>query len=472
MKFKIYKSIGFLIAAFFISGIHAQKYDRKFNEKFKVNKDVFVQINVTNAEVDVSTWNKNEVSIQAVITVEGLAKKEAQKFLTGWKFEALGNKNKVAINANANRFVHFGKNDFNFDFDMPDIVIPELNLDIKIPEITIPEINIPEINLNLDHILDEIDSYDFNEGDKKRKTFSYKANGKKNTVVIKSKRDWEKFKKSKDYKLWRKDLEKQLKKAKLAVQKIDKKKIHEEIKRAKIAVQNINKEKLKQNLAIAKKNIERMKVEMAEKYKRGGNVIIIEDGKSRKKVKITRKIIVKVPRKATFKLNTRHSKVKLPKGKVSGKVSYGTFNANEINGGDLQIHFSPVDVNRVQESTLSLHNITDATIASVMNSKLSSNSSKLTIKSLENNVDLTNKFGKLLISDVLSTLSNFKLNLSFSEANVNLKNMKDKLRIAQANTNDIKKNTSRNFSLRGNFSLTNDQVKINGKQSELKVKKQ
>ena len=81
MKLKTYKVVGFLFTAFFISSLHAQKFDKKFNENFKVNKDLVLAINASNADIDVTTWNLNEVAVEALITVEGLSKKEAEKFL-------------------------------------------------------------------------------------------------------------------------------------------------------------------------------------------------------------------------------------------------------------------------------------------------------------------------------------------------------------------------------------------------------
>ncbi len=56
-----------------------------------------------------------------------------------------------------------------------------------------------------------------------------------------------------------------------------------------------------------------------------------------KKVKIKKRLEIKVPKGATFDLNTRHCKVKLPNTVASGKVKYGTFNANNLNGGELTI---------------------------------------------------------------------------------------------------------------------------------------
>ncbi|MFT5762409.1 MAG: hypothetical protein ACI8WA_001537, partial [Polaribacter sp.] len=187
--------------------------------------------------------------------------------------------------------------------------------------------------------------------------------------------------------------------------------------------------------------------------------------------KITRKITIKVPENAKFDLNTRHSKVQLPKGKTSGKVSYGSFKSDEINGGDLKIYYAPVNVDVLTASTLSLNNITDATIASVMNTTLTSNSSDLTINKLDNNVDLTSKFGELLISEVVSGLKNFKLNLNFSDATLNLKNLKERLKILNADTVKMNKKTSKNFTLNGNFSLKNNNIIIKGNQSEITIKK-
>ena len=46
-----------------------------------MNPDVTIVINATHTDVDIETWNKNEVSIEAVIEVEGVSKKEAEKIV-------------------------------------------------------------------------------------------------------------------------------------------------------------------------------------------------------------------------------------------------------------------------------------------------------------------------------------------------------------------------------------------------------
>ncbi|MBL4904646.1 MAG: hypothetical protein JKZ00_01165 [Flavobacteriaceae bacterium] len=456
MKFNKHKIIGLLCTVLFISSIQAQKYDKKYSEKFKVNKDVQLVINANNADINVSTWNKNEVSVEAVITVEGLSKKDAKKFLKNWEFEALGNKSKVEINANANKFMHFG--DFNFDFDFGDFEMPEINFEMPEIDIDFDEI-FSGIEVDFDEIFSEIEDYDFEEGEDK--IFTFQSKGKKKTVVIKSKKDWKKFKKSPEYKEMMADVRKKIKEVKVKFGKIDKKKIKDQIKKAKIKFEKIDKVKIKAALAKAKVSIEKMKLKMANNYNEGNYVFVIEDGKSKKKVKITRKITIKVPKNATFILNTRHSKVKLPKGKVSGKVSYGTFKADEIHGGDLKIYFAPVHVNALSSSTVSLNNITDAILASVSNSKLISNSSGLKIAQIDQNVDLSSKFGELTIESIAADVKNFKLNLNFSDATIKL---------GKSKINFKKHSKNGQITLNGNFDFIEGPLKIKGKQSKLTIR--
>ncbi|MGB0892222.1 MAG: hypothetical protein ACPGUU_07705 [Flavobacteriaceae bacterium] len=484
MKLIKYKYIGFLFAAFFISSLHAQKFDRKFKENFKVNKDVLVAIKANNADINVTTWNKNEVAVEAVITVEGLSKKEAQKYLNSWDFEALGNKKKVSINTNGDRFVYFGDSSFNFDFDMPEIVIPDMKFDFDFSDLEIPEIIIPDMDFNFQNIWDDIEEEDF---DGEEKSFSFNYKGKQKNVVITSKKQWEEFKKSKEFLELKKSLKESLHRAKEKYRKIDKKKIKEKIKKAQIAVKGINEEKLKKSLAKARVAIEKMKTKMASKYKNGDNVIIIENGDSKRKVKITKKITVKVPKGAKFDLNTRHSKVKLPKGKTSGKVSYGTFNSDGLYGGDLKIYYAPVDINTLNACTLFLNNVTDANLASVSNTVINTNSSGVKIQNVFNNVDVTNKFGELNIVKIAPNFNTLNLILDSSEvrlpllnidSNYNLNTVESRFLFPKNHNKDIftkilfKALDNKTSSVKGEMSSdrkTNNTIKFNASYSVIKV---
>ena len=79
MNHKLYKPIITLMAICFLGYTYAQKFEKKFTENFNVNKDVEVAINASNTEINVTTWNKNEVQVKAYIEIEGLSKEEAEK---------------------------------------------------------------------------------------------------------------------------------------------------------------------------------------------------------------------------------------------------------------------------------------------------------------------------------------------------------------------------------------------------------
>lgn len=483
MTFKQFKISVFLLL---VTGVvSAQKYNKKFSENFKTNKDVVVNINASNADVDVTTWNKNEVSVEAVVEVEGLDKKEAQKYLDNWKFEALGNKSKVQINANKNSFriggdniVFFNSSDnnyprvFQFDGDDEVVVIPEIPEIPELPEIKIPEVNFEEIVTGLEDI-----EFDFDKYAKDGGNYFFQWKDGVNDITIKSKKEWEEFKKTDKYKEFKKHQEERKREIKKELERVKKERINEselrrEMAKARAEIRKINREEIRKELAKARKEMhkarkEMRKVRMNYSYSSDSDNLMING----KKVKITKKIIIKVPKSATFDLNTRHCKVKLPKTKASGKVSYGTFKADALDGGKLNISYSPVNISSLNACTLFLNNVTDAQLASVTNTIVNSNSSGLVVSNVHNNVEVNNKFGNLTIVKVHPNHNNLKVFLSYSDAGVDLKGVNKKFNIQGDNVKKLKDGT---VEYNGEFILiSNDKkIEIDGKYSQLKVKNQ
>jgi len=467
MKFKKLKNIAtvFMLAASVV-GV-AQKQSKSFKEKFKVNKDVVVEINASNAEIDVTTWNKNEVSVVSTIEIEGLTKKEAEKYLKNYKFEALGNSNKVKITSGGNNSFRFGHNDlvvFNDDFVMPEIVIPDFDM----PDINI---SIPDVDFDFDNIfmgLDDLE-FDFDKYFKDGKEYLFRWKSDAKEISIKSKKDWEKFKKSKEYKEFQKEMKdskakmkKELAKARKEIKDMDMDKIiKESLAKANKAIKEIDMKEIKVELAKARKELKNSFI-----FNTDSNEFTIND----KKVKIKKKITIKVPKGATFDLNTRHCKVKLPKTKASGKVSYGTFNASGLDGGDLKIYYAPVNINTINSSTLFLNNVTDAKVASVTNSSLTSSSGKMTIGNVFNDVSIDLSFGDINIAKFDSMLKNFKMNLKQSEAVLNVSSLKDKLTFSADTTTENKKDRTLTLNKTFELSIKDIAFLVRGKYSQLKIK--
>ncbi|WP_428742340.1 MAP7 domain-containing protein [Tenacibaculum sp.] len=495
MTFKQFKISVFLLL---VTGVvSAQKYNKKFSENFNTNKDVVVNINASNAEIDVTTWNKNEVLVEAVVEVEGLDQKEAQKYLDNWKFEALGNKNKVQVNANSNSFrslgndniVFFNSSDdnfprvFQFDDDevvvVPEVRIPEMPEMPEIPEIEIPEINFEEIVTGLEDI-----EFDFDKYAKDGDNYFFTWKDGVNDITIKSKKEWEEFKKTDKYKEFKKHQEERKKEIQEELKKVKKERINQEelrkeMAKARAEIRKINREEIRRELEKAREEMHKAREEMhkarKEMHKNSVRYSFSTDSNdfmvNGKKVKITKKITVKVPKSATFDLNTRHSKVNLPKTKASGKVSYGTFKADALDGGKLNISYSPVNINSLNACTLFLNNVTDAQLASVTNTKLNFNSSGVVLSNVYNDVEVNNEFGNLTIVKVHPNHNNLRIFLNYSEAGVNLLGANKAFTIESGKVKNMKDGS---IEYNGDFTLVSKdrKIEIDGKYSELKLKNQ
>ena len=505
MKHNRYKNVVLFFAICMIYTIQAQKFDKKFVENFTTNKDVEISIDASNTDIDVKTWNKNQVSVEAFIEVEGLSKKEAEKYFKNWNFEALGNKKKVKIISKGNNSIH-SNNDFIFFNDnwvMPEINMPDFD-GIAENIFILPNDHYYKMFSGLDSISDknifiDIDSLDFDSEkifmgledldfdfdkymeDGKEYFFQWKDNA--NNISIKSKKEWEAFKKTEKYKelkekmkMSKEKLKKRFEISKEKLHKIDKQKIKKELEKAKSKWEKVDKLIIRKELAKAKEGLKKMKF----------NYLFDSDSEDMmmngKKVKIKKRLIIKVPKKATFHLNTRHCKVKLPNTKASGKVSHGTFNANNLNGGKLNISYSPVTINGLHTYDLSLNNVTDAKIASVTNTNMFNNSSGVTIVKVNENVDLSNKFGELLISGIIPDYQSFKLMLDYTEATVNLSEIPSNFVYAIGNISSLfSEKSAMKFTLldskskdmNGNFVVKtkDDTFRIQGKYSQLTMNK-
>ena len=461
MKHKSYKQIFTFIAICFLGNIFAQKFDKKYTENFKVNKDVEVAVNASNTDINVTTWNKNEVDITAYIEVEGISKQEAEKYFKNWNFEALGNSKKVKITSKGSN--SFGlKNDFVFFNDADfDFQIPEIDMS-NIEAIILPEM---DFDFDLDNLIEGIEGLeDLEDNIGKNGKYSFMWIDDDHNIKINSKEEWEAFKRTKEYK----ELKGKMKIDKEKMRKDlaeSKEKLKKQFKETKARIV-IDKEEIKKQLEIAKKHIKELKFD----FNSDSNDFTI-DGK---KVKIKKRLEIKVPKGATFDLNTRHCKVKLPNTVASGNVKYGTFDANNLNGGELTINYSSVNINDLNACTLFLNNVTDAKIASVTNTKMNNNSSGVNIAKVYNNVDIKSKFGELEIASFVSDFKSFNLLLDSSEVLLNLSNIKDKLnfeatRVEYSDSKKISSNNLKTTIFHGFITANNDRISIDGKSSKLAV---
>ncbi|PQJ78667.1 hypothetical protein [Polaribacter porphyrae] len=450
MKHKSYKQIITLVAICFLATVYAQKFDKKFSENFTTNKDVEVQINASNTDIDVTTWNKNEVQVNAYIEIEGVDKELAEKYFKNWEFEALGNKKRVEILSKGNKSSSF-KNNFvifdnmDFDFNIPDIDMS------NIEAIVLPNMDF-DFDFDFDFDLEELD-----ENMEKNGKYEFMWKDDDHDIEINSKEEWEAFKKTKEYKELKTKMRFDKEKMRKEFAK-SKEKMKKAFKKARVEIKEVDTEEIRKGLAKAKEVLKSMNFNF---HSDSDDLKI--DGK---KVKIKKRIEIKVPKGATFDLNTRHCKVKLPNTVAYGNVNYGTFDAQNLNGGKLTINYSPVTIKDLNACTLFLNNVTDAKIASVTNTKLSNNSSGVKIIRINENVNLTDKFGELTIKSFKSDFGEFILNLSQSNAELFLGDVACKYKY---NVNRVKLENNR-VGVSKKVLASNNLIKINGDYSSIVIK--
>lgn len=154
-----------MIVALLILGVvaNAQKIDKKYTEEFSTKDNVMIDLNTRHTDIEIETWNKNKVVIEATIEIIGATPERAEEIIKNWKFKALGNTNEIEIVSKTNNLfakriivsddndlIHI--NDFDFDFVVPEVSVGNLSildsLHIVMPDaVHFPELMIiPEMN--------------------------------------------------------------------------------------------------------------------------------------------------------------------------------------------------------------------------------------------------------------------------------------------------------------------------------------
>lgn len=338
-----------LLLVLFCTGLltaNAQKLEKKYTEKFNVNKDVVIDVNTRYTDIEIETWDRNEVIIEAYIQIEEEVDKEAiEDYLEKWKFEALGNKSTVKISSKSSGLIDI----HTFDFNAPDynsqlfeslnnleFVVPEMPEIPEVPELEFhfpDKFEIPEIP-ELPELPETPSKFDF---DAYRKDKSYLERWKKenkdiigknanvrvgkNSISINSKDDNSTYK-------WRittegqnqlaKDLEERLEERKLY--RAERQKEWQEQLKKRQKELKLRQEELKTRI---KERSEERKLELIKRQEahekraremKERRVEIRDILKKREKQKIKRIIRIKAPKNAKFNMNVQYGSMSFPKG--------------------------------------------------------------------------------------------------------------------------------------------------------------
>lgn len=179
-------TIRILVLCLLTSFGYAQKKLNKTSQSIKVNKDVTVDLNTSYVEIEIDTWNRDIVEVEAYIESDKLSEEELERTLKAWNLTVEGSGDRVVISSRGGRAVGiFGEEDYakllrelelNLA-DLPEIpevaVVPHMPMMADLPDLpkmpAMPEMpkmpELPELPSGVKTISFDYDRYQ-NEGEK------------------------------------------------------------------------------------------------------------------------------------------------------------------------------------------------------------------------------------------------------------------------------------------------------------------
>ena len=323
MKTLQYKIIIALLSIGIVA--NAQKFDKKYTEEFNTKDNVTIDLNTRHTDIEIETWNKNKVVIEATIEIVGATEERAKEIIKNWHFKALGNTKEIEIISKTyglygkriivsdnNDLIHI--NDLDFDFVVPEVSVGNLaildSLHIVMPDavhfpelMVIPEMN--DFNFSFDSLSFDYEKYKNDENYLKQWQEEMKKNLAKMRIELK------------ENSVRMKENTAQLQEELKAAQEERKIQLKEHAEQRKEAAKQrqLHEEMRREALTHKKKKQEVVRRELLESHKRDlaeRRIEIKNILADRDKIKINRVIKIKAPKGAKFTMDVSYGSVRYP----------------------------------------------------------------------------------------------------------------------------------------------------------------
>jgi len=390
-----------------------EKQSKTYKETFTVKPDAVVDINVSHADISFETWEKDEVSVEALVELEGATAEEAKKFFEEGGIEILGNSTLVEIRTTAAAPFPPMPPHPPMDIMIPEIPDMEpLFLDLRIPDLPplpdmppMPPVNVPNFD------------YDAYQKDGEKYLKKWKAEFDKNF--------------DKEY---RKEMEAWSKKMAAGAEERSKhiekwQEEHQKMREEHESQREEAREMAREHQEMAREYQE-MAREQARKIEREIRISRNDRGETPhvfyrssegegKNLKIKKTIKIKMPKSVKLKMNVRHGEVKLAENtrNMEAHLAYASLLASTIDGEKTQItaSYSPVNVRNWNFGTLRTDFSDKVALTEVRNLELKSNSSNVTIDRLLKSAHILNNLGQLHINSVADNFDRIDIEIQNGE---------------------------------------------------------
>jgi hypothetical protein len=445
----------------------AQERLTKLSQKIDVTKDVNIDLNTSYVQIEIDTWNKNTLEVEAFIEGEKLSKEELQEVLKAWnlKVEGSGDYVKISSEGTYSSWNNLHALDLNLEdlnlqdlqinlSEMPDI--PEMPKLPELPEIEhvklpktpkapkIPELPKGVTNVSFDTEAFEKDgeaylnewSKEFSEKYGKEIEEKMKAWGREMAKVDFSSyenamEEWgERF--GKDYgekmEAWGKEFELRFDGEWAEKMEAWGEKYGKEIEQRALIMEERMRDREKQ-MELRAKEIEKRQ-EIITKRMEDRNRLHKNRNESSatrlnlKTDKVKKTIKIKMPKKAKLNMNVRHGELKMSSviNNLKANISHTVLVANHIDGSETSVNvaYSPIDIATWSLGELNIKYVEDAHIQTVGSLMLNSVSSDIVLSNLLNNAIIDGSFGDLTIANIADSFTNLNIILENSDALISL----------------------------------------------------
>ena len=417
-KSRLFK-VPFLLLCVIGTAVYGQKETKVYKEIYNVNSETVLDIDTSNADIQFETWDKDQIEIEASIELEGATAEEAKRYFEREAFEIIGNSKKVSVTTRHSSTWVLGNN-------FQDRSLPHFDNGVSF--------EIQDLFSNLNHIDGDSLFYSYEHLESlppmppvPSTNFDYAAFKKDGHKYLKK---WQsEFKEGfgKEYqtrmKAWQKEFEANHKKTQKKHAKLLKKSAREQAE--------LNKKLAKSRVALKGLQFRTDSLRSFFRHRdstlnQRPNIFYFSSDGENKNYKVKKSIKIKMPKGNKIKMDVRHGEVKLAANtlNIDADLSYSNLLAFEIDGAatNVRASYSPIFVEKWNLGQLQTEYSDAVNLKEVVDLRLTSTSSEVTIDRLSDKAIIKNEFGPLVIKSVASGFSDLDVSLHNAELNCEMPN--------------------------------------------------
>jgi len=455
-----------IIFCLLTASIAAQQRADKTKQSISVNKDVVIDLNTNYVEIEVDTWNKNTVQLEAYLESQELSEEALKQATKQWDLAINGSLDYVSIrSSNSNPAGLYPNNRQDYTVYLEELEerlanmpkIPELP---KMPDLPkFPEMpDLPDLPKGIEKIEFDYEAYK-KDGEAYLEAWSRKYEQEYGEDFKKQMEAWAKKFGESDYKhkmeAWSEAFAKQFEGSfamdieqwgeefgesfgKDWAEQMEK--WGEEFgknfgKQAEIWARQFEREMRSESRAIEREALGLEREAMREKERAEAERLratVREQERQARKLgldnrtesKVRKVIKIKIPKGAKLKVNVRHGELTFASviHNLNAEVAYAPFKAIEVDGGSTSINvsYAPVTIDHWKLGELHLNYVDKALLDTAEQLILSANSSNIELGKLSGNAVIDGSFGDLEILNIGEGFGNLNIIVENSNATIAL----------------------------------------------------